>query len=92
MADSKNYSAKNDKETLSKIVLMIKPELYPYTKKANTAKEAWEALQETLAPSETSGKRSLLKKLFTASLQNYSSTETHINGVMGRSLQYCCVH
>jgi hypothetical protein len=46
---------------------MIKPELYPYTKKANTAKEAWEALRETFAPSDTSGKRSLLKKLFTAS-------------------------
>jgi hypothetical protein len=52
---------------------MIKPELYLYTKKANTAKEAWEALRETFALSDTSGKRSLLKKLFTASLQDYSS-------------------
>jgi hypothetical protein len=47
---------------------MIKPELYPYTKKANTAKEAWQALRETFTPSDTSGKRSLLKKLFTASV------------------------
>jgi hypothetical protein len=33
MADSKNYSAKNDKKTLSKIVFMIKPELYPIPSK-----------------------------------------------------------
>jgi hypothetical protein len=59
MADSKNYSATNDKKTLSKIVLMIKPELYPYTKKPNTAKEAWEAVRETFAPSDTSGKKIL---------------------------------
>jgi hypothetical protein len=50
MADLENYSTKADKKALSKIVHMIKPELYSYTKKADTAKEAWEALRETFAP------------------------------------------
>jgi hypothetical protein len=77
-ADSENYSTKSDKKTLFKIVLMINPEIYSYTKKVDTAKETLEALRETFAPSDTSGKRSLLKRLFTASLQDYSSMETYI--------------
>jgi hypothetical protein len=82
LAALENYNTKLDKKTVSKIALMIKPELYSYIKKANTAKEAWEALRETFAPSDTCGKRSLLKRLFTALFQDYSSMETYINDVV----------
>jgi hypothetical protein len=66
-ASKKNYSTETDKKTLSKIALMNKPELYSHTKKADAANEAWDALREAFAPSDTSGKRYILKRLFTAS-------------------------
>jgi hypothetical protein len=55
MADSKNYSAKN-KKTLSKIVLMIKPELYPYTKKCPYFKKVLEIFNSYETWSLISGK------------------------------------
>lgn len=71
----------------AKIILRIDETLYVYVASANTAREAWENLQEAFEDRGLTRKVGLLRTITTTKLDNCDSMEGYVNEIISAAHQ-----
>lgn len=66
---------------------MIQPHCLIHVRNAETAKEAWNSLQNAFENKDMTRRLSLLRKLFSVKLEHYKNIEGYITEIMRLSQQ-----
>ncbi|CAL1681279.1 unnamed protein product [Lasius platythorax] len=82
---------RRDEKALSKINLMVDQCYFSYLMKCETAKKAWDALENAFEDKGLNRRVGLLRSLCSVRLENFNSMEAYVNEVMSLSEKFRAV-
>lgn len=79
--------AAKDQKALAKICLSVKPSVYPHISQAQTAKEAWSALEKAYSENALQSRISVMRRLFSTRRVNFSTMDDYVLEIVKLSYQ-----